>query len=78
DVGAKRAIYQLIHQLAGEGLAVLLVSSEIEEVLGLSHKVLAIRKGRIAMELDRNEIAEDKVMKAIFATDKEGELKCTK
>ncbi len=76
DVGAKRAIYQLIHQLAGEGLAVLLVSSDIEEVLGLSHKVLAIRKGRIVMEFDRHEIAEEKVMNAIFATDKEGDPKC--
>lgn len=76
DVGAKRAIYQLIHQLAGEGLAVLLVSSDIEEVLGLSHKVLAIRKGRLVVEFNRDEIAEDKVMNAIFATDKEGDPQC--
>lgn len=76
DVGAKRAIYQLIHKLSGEGLAVLLVSSDIEEVLGLSHKVLTIRNGRVVMEFDQDEITEDKVMNAIFATDKEGALKC--
>ena len=46
DVGAKRAIYELLHSLAAEGIAVLLISSEHEEVLGLAHRVLVMRGGR--------------------------------
>ena len=53
DVGAKRAIYELIHSLAAEGIAVLLISSEHEEVLGLAHRVLVMRGGRIVAEFDR-------------------------
>ena len=47
DVGAKRAIYELIHSLAADGIAVLLISSEHEEVLGLAHRVLVMRSGAI-------------------------------
>ena len=47
DVGAKRAIYDLLVSLADEGLGVLLISSELEEVLGLAHRVLVMRAGRI-------------------------------
>ena len=43
DVGAKRAIYDCIAALAAEGLGVLLISSELEEVLGLAHRVLVMR-----------------------------------
>ena len=50
DVGAKRAIYELIHGLAAQGLGVLLISSELEEVLGLAHRVLVVRAGRIVAE----------------------------
>ena len=50
DVGAKLAIYQLITSLAREGMAVLLISSELEEVLGLAHRVLVLRQGRIVAE----------------------------
>ena len=46
DVGAKRAIYELIVSLAADGMALLLVSSEIEEVLGLAHRVLVMRAAR--------------------------------
>ena len=47
DVGAKRAIYDLLVALASRGLGVLLISSEIEEILGLAHRVLVMRAGRI-------------------------------
>jgi simple sugar transport system ATP-binding protein/ribose transport system ATP-binding protein len=69
DVGAKRAIYELIHSLAAEGMAVLLISSELEEVLGLSHRVLVMRGGEIVRRLDGDEITEDAVMSASFATE---------
>ena len=68
DVGAKRAIYELIHSLAAEGMGVLLISSELEEVLGLAHRVLVMRQGRIVRRLEGDEITEDAVISAAFAT----------
>jgi simple sugar transport system ATP-binding protein/ribose transport system ATP-binding protein len=69
DVGAKRAIYGLIHSLAAEGMAVLLISSELEEVLGLAHRILVMRAGEIVRQLEGEEISEDAVMSASFATE---------
>jgi rhamnose transport system ATP-binding protein len=66
DVGAKRAIYELIHSLAADGLGVLLISSELEEVLGLAHRVLVVRNGRIVLELAGSEADEETVMRAAF------------
>jgi simple sugar transport system ATP-binding protein/ribose transport system ATP-binding protein len=68
DVGAKRAIYELIESLAAEGLAVLLISSEHQEVLGLAHRVLVMRGGRIVAEFDEQSMSEDAVLHAAFAT----------
>ena len=51
DVGAKHQIHELLVELAASGTAILLISSEIEEVLGLSHRVLVMRAGRIVAEL---------------------------
>jgi len=67
DVGAKRAIYELLHSLAADGMAVLLISSEMEEVLGLSHRVLVMRGGRIVAHLSGDEMTEETVMSAAFA-----------
>jgi ABC-type sugar transport system ATPase subunit len=69
DVGAKKSIYDLITSLAAEGMAVLLISSELEEVLGLAHRVLVMRGGRIVAEFDGRSVTEDAVMRAAFATD---------
>ena len=69
DVGAKRAIYELIQSLAADGIAVLLISSEHEEVLGLAHRVLVMRGGRVVAELDERTMSEDAVLRAAFATD---------
>jgi simple sugar transport system ATP-binding protein/ribose transport system ATP-binding protein len=69
DVGAKRAIYELIHSLAAEGVSVLVISSELEEVLGLAHRVLVLRGGRLVAEYDHEEMSEERVMHSIFATD---------
>jgi simple sugar transport system ATP-binding protein/ribose transport system ATP-binding protein len=68
DVGAKRGIYALIQSLADQGMAVLLISSEIEEVLGLSHRVLVLRGGRLVGEFDGRTATEDDVLHAAFAT----------
>jgi rhamnose transport system ATP-binding protein len=66
DVGAKRAIYELLTSLAADGLGVLLISSDVEEILGLAHRVLVMRSGRIAAELGTDEITEEAVLGAAF------------
>ncbi len=67
DVGAKRAIYALLQSLAADGIAVLLISSEHEEVLGLAHRVLVMRGGQIVAEFDEETMSEDSVLHAAFA-----------
>jgi rhamnose transport system ATP-binding protein len=67
DVGAKQAIYELLVRLAATGTAVLVVSSELEEVLGLADRVLVMRAGRIVAELAGDAATETAVMEAAFA-----------
>lgn len=62
DVGAKAEIASLVRSLAGEGVAILLISSELPEVLGLSDRVLVMRSGRIVAALDRADADERLVM----------------
>ena len=62
DVGAKMAIYEIIRALAAEGVAVIVVSSELEEVLGLSHRVLVMSGGRQRGILSRAEATPERVM----------------
>jgi ribose transport system ATP-binding protein len=63
DVGAKAEIYDLVHRLAGEGLAVLFVSSEMEEILSLADRVIVMHEGRIAGGLEREQLTEENVMR---------------
>jgi ABC-type sugar transport system ATPase subunit len=67
DVGAKRGIYEMLHGLAAAGMAILFISSEIEEVLGLSHRILVLREGRIVAEFDGG-ADEEQVMRAAFGS----------
>lgn len=69
DVGAKQEIYELIHSLAACGTGVLLISSEIEEVLGLAHRVLVMRNGEVVREIDAANLSEQAIMHAAFAID---------
>jgi simple sugar transport system ATP-binding protein/ribose transport system ATP-binding protein len=71
DVGAKRAIYHLITSLAADGIAVLFISSEIEEILGLAHRVLVMRRGMIVAQIedDGKSLTENAVIRAAFAAD---------
>ncbi|TDL40155.1 sugar ABC transporter ATP-binding protein [Kocuria rosea] len=62
DVGAKMAIYAIIRSLAESGIAVVVVSSELEEVLGLSHRVLVMSEGRQRGVLTREEATPQRVM----------------
>jgi ribose transport system ATP-binding protein len=69
DVGAKRDIQVLIRQLADEGLAVLLISSELEEIIADSNRVVTLRDGRSVAELTGEDITEDALMQAIATGD---------
>jgi ribose transport system ATP-binding protein len=62
DVGARGEIYALIDRLAGAGVAVLMISSDMEEVLGMSDRVLVLHQGRLTGELARGELSEEAVM----------------
>ena len=68
DVGAKKAIYDLIVRLAGDGMAILLISSELDEVIALSHRVLVMREAEIVAAFDRAHggLDEAKIMQAAF------------
>lgn len=76
DVGAKREIYQLMEKLASDGMAILFVSSEMEEVLAMSDRVLVMHEGRLAGELKRDELSEEAVMR--LATGRADEIRMTK
>src|SRR5206468_6283789 len=62
DVGAKQEIYRLMEELAESGVAILFVSSEMEEVLGMSDRALVMHEGRMTGELSRAELSEEAVM----------------
>ncbi len=64
DIGAKQEIYILIERLVADGMAVLLISSELEEILRLSDRVVVLRRGRVATTLTRAEATEKTIMKA--------------
>jgi len=63
DVGAKREIYQLMNELADRGVAIVMVSSDLPEVLGVSDRILVVHEGKISGELQRGEATEEKIMK---------------
>jgi L-arabinose transport system ATP-binding protein len=62
DVGAKAEIYQLINDLAADGLAIVVISSELPEILALSDRVLVMKSGRITGELTRQEASEERIL----------------
>ncbi len=69
DIGAKQEIYRLMEELAGRGVAILFVSSEMEEVLRMSDRALVMHEGSIAGELRREELSEEAVMRLATAHD---------
>ena len=72
DIGAKRAIYDFLTELAAEGLGVIVISSELEELLGLAHRVLVMRRGRIAGEFVGEQMTESALLNAAFAQEESG------
>jgi simple sugar transport system ATP-binding protein/ribose transport system ATP-binding protein len=66
DVGSRRAIYDLIAEQASAGLGVLVISSDFEELVGLAHRVLVMRGGRIVAELSGDRMTEHEILTAAF------------
>ncbi len=64
DVGAKAEIHALMNQLAQEGVGVLMISSELPEVLGVSDRILVMHEGRVTGEFRRNQATQDDIMRA--------------
>lgn len=62
DVGAKREIYQLMNELTDRGVAIVMVSSELPEILGMSDRVLVIHEGTLSGELSRNDATQERIM----------------
>jgi ribose transport system ATP-binding protein len=63
DVGARAEIYQIIHELASEGLAIIMVSSDWEELMGLSDRILVMREGQITIDLPRKDFEEETLIR---------------
>src|SRR5690606_3117786 len=64
DIGAKEEIYRLMNRLTREGMAILLISSDLPEVLGMSDRVLVMYQGRITAEFAREEATQEKILAA--------------
>ena len=62
DVGAKAEIYRLMGELAGRGMAILMISSELPEILGMSDRIVVMHGGTVSGILDRAEATQEKVL----------------
>ena len=74
DVGAKAAIHGLIDELAQGGVGVLLISSELPELLNLSTRVLVMRQGRLVGEMPRDQLSQDRVLRMMAGVEEAGEV----
>lgn len=63
DVGAKKEIYELMNQFKSEGMGILMISSEIPELLGICDRIMVMRDGKIAGTLVRSEVTQEKIMR---------------
>jgi rhamnose transport system ATP-binding protein len=64
DIGTKAEVHRLLSELAGRGIAILMVSSELPEILGMADRVVVMREGKVTAELDRSEATPESVMHA--------------
>lgn len=69
DVGAKAEIYEIIRKLAAEGVSVIVISSEMEEVLGISDRIAVMHEGRLTGILNRSQFSEEAVMRLATGTE---------
>ncbi|MDQ0392776.1 sugar ABC transporter ATP-binding protein [Labrys monachus] len=71
DVGARSEIYRLIHDLAEQGVAILLASSDMPELINLSHRILVMRAGAIAGELSREDVNQESILRLAMGKTKD-------
>ncbi|MDU3818083.1 MAG: xylose ABC transporter ATP-binding protein [Pantoea sp.] len=69
DIGARVEIYKLIHQLVQQGIAIIVISSELPEVLGLSDRVLVMHEGQIKADLPNHNLTQEQVMEAALRSE---------
>ena len=69
DVGAKQEIYNLMNKLAEEGKAIIMISSDMEEILGMSDRILVLHEGRLSGELQRDEFSQEAVLELASGMD---------
>lgn len=62
DVGAKKEIYSLMKELTERGVGIIMVSSDLPEVIGVSDRVIVVHEGKIAGELSKESLSEEKIM----------------
>ncbi len=62
DIGAKKEIYQIINDLAEQGVAILMISSELPEVIGMADRVLVMHEGKITGEVKKEDMTQEKIM----------------
>jgi len=75
DVGAKSEIYKLLNELAQQGKAIIMISSELPEILRMSHRVVVMCEGRITQILNAHEATQENIMK--FATQRNNTIKAS-
>jgi rhamnose transport system ATP-binding protein len=68
DVGTKAEVHRLLSELAGQGMAILMISSELPEVLGMADRVLVVCEGRLTADIDRDDATPENVMRAATQT----------
>jgi len=69
DVGAKSEIYKLISDLSGQGMAILVVSSDMPELIGLSDRIVVLCEGRVTGEFGQAEVSQEKLLWAATRTE---------
>jgi len=74
DVGSKQEIYELINQWTDQGIAILLVSSEMPELLSMSDRVVAMHRGRVTRTFEKRELSADRVLQAAMGVQQEAML----
>ena len=62
DVGAKSEFYKIINELADQGISIILISSELPELISLSHRIMVMYEGRIMGELEFEDFTQEKIM----------------
>ena len=62
DVGAKQEIYKLMNELVEQGMSILMISSEMEELLGMSDRIVVLHEGKLSGELKKEDFSQEKVL----------------